>query len=77
MRGTGTYRVPSLHGVATRGALLHDASLPGPAELLDPARLRPSYAGGRRGPGAVPGHVFGLDLGDADRGDLLAYLGTL
>jgi cytochrome c5 len=27
-RGTGAYRVPSLHGVGTRGALLHDGTTP-------------------------------------------------
>jgi mono/diheme cytochrome c family protein len=75
-RGTGGYRVPSLRGVSSRGMLLHDASLPGIEALFDPARLTPEYAGGRR-PGAVPGHTFGLDLPDADRADLLAFLRTL
>jgi len=37
-RGTGRYRVPSLRGVATRGALLHDGSAPDLAAAL-PADL--------------------------------------
>ncbi len=76
-RGTGNYRVPSLHGVSSRGPLLHDASLPDLAAMLDPTRTEASYAGGRLGPGPVPGHVFGLDLDTDDRADLLAYLATL
>ncbi len=76
-RGTGTYRVPSLHGVGSRAALLHDASLPSLAVLFDPARIRPEFTGGRHGPGAVVGHPFGLSLDDATRADLLAYLATL
>ena len=63
-RGTGFYRVPSLHGVSTRGLLLHDASIRTLDALLDPART-------------IPGHRFGLDLGAAARTSLLAYLRTL
>jgi cytochrome c5 len=77
VRGTGTYRVPSLHGVSTRGALLHDGSLPSLAALFDPSRLNAGYTGGRLGPGAVAGHVFGLDLDGADRASLVAFLETL
>ncbi|CAN5199157.1 hypothetical protein BH09MYX1_BH09MYX1_48510 [soil metagenome] len=73
-RGTGTYRVPSLRGVATRGPLLHDASVQTPHELLDPARLAPGYDG-RRGP--IQGHRYGLDLGREERTDLEAFLMTL
>ena len=62
-RGTGGYRVPSLREVATRGRLLHDASVPDLATLLDPSR--------------VGGHRFGLDLTADDRAALLAYLTTL
>ena len=76
-RGTGTYAVPSLHGVSTRGPLLHDASLPSLAAMFDPSRTAPSYEGSRLGPGPVPGHLFGLDLSSSDRADLLAYLATL
>jgi mono/diheme cytochrome c family protein len=76
-RGTGTYRVPSLHGVSTRGALLHDASLPGLSEMFDPARTTAGYAGARRGPGPVRGHPFGLALPDSDRLALLTYLQSI
>jgi mono/diheme cytochrome c family protein len=76
-RGTGTYRVPSLRGVSTRGPLLHDASLAGLGAMFDPSRTSAAYRGGRLGPGAVPGHTFGLDLGDEDRVALLSYLETL
>ena len=62
-RGTGGYRVPSLRGVATRGRLLHDASIADLPSLFDPAR--------------AGGHRFGLDLADDDRAALLAYLTTL
>ncbi len=74
-RGTGSYRVPSLHGVASRRALLHDASLPSLDAMFDPARVRPDFESERGGP--VRGHLFGLALGDADRAALRAYLATL
>ncbi|MFI5301939.1 MAG: c-type cytochrome, partial [Polyangiales bacterium] len=73
-RGTGMYRVPSLRGVGTRGLLLHDASLPSLAAMWDPTRTSAVFAGGTRGAGAVPGHVYGLDLDDATRADLVEYL---
>ena len=63
-RGTGFYRVPSLHGVSTRGLLLHDASIKSLDALFDPART-------------IPGHRFGLDLDASARASLLAYLRTL
>ena len=63
-RGTGTYRVPSLRGVADRALLLHDASVHSLAELLDPART-------------TPGHHFGSELSVAERAALVAYLVTL
>jgi hypothetical protein len=76
VRGTGSYRVPSLRGVGLRALLLHDGSLPSLDAMFDPARLDPGYAGGVRA-GAVPGHVFGLDLSDPDRSALLSYLEAL
>ena len=63
-RGTGGYRVPSLLGVATRGRLLHDNSMPDLETLLDPARTD-------------GGHRFGLGLSTNDHQDLLAFLHTL
>jgi mono/diheme cytochrome c family protein len=76
-RGTGHYRVPSLHGVGTRGPLLHDGTVAGVDAMFDPARLDASYTGRLHGTGAVPGHPFGLDLTPADRAALVAYLGAL
>ncbi|HEY8075137.1 MAG TPA: hypothetical protein VIF62_13530 [Labilithrix sp.] len=64
-RGTGKYRVPSLHGVATRGALMHDESVRDLDALLDPARA------------ASGAHTFGLALSDADRAALRGFLGGL
>jgi len=60
-RGTGHYRVPSLRGVSTRGALLHDGSIPDLKTFLDPER-----------PG---GHRYGLDA--PERAELLAFLQRL
>ncbi len=62
-RGTGGYRVPSLRGVGTRGALLHDASVPSLDAFLDPVR--------------AGGHPFAQALCDADRASLAAYLHAL
>lgn len=74
-RGTGTYRVPSLRGLSTRGPLLHDASISTPDELLDPARLQPGYRGRQGGP--VVGHLYGVQLSREERADLGAFLKTL
>jgi cytochrome c5 len=76
-RGTGAYRVPSLHGVGTRGPLLHDGTVPSLEAMFDPARTTPAFEGRLHGSGAVPGHPFGLDLADADRTALLSYLHAL
>jgi mono/diheme cytochrome c family protein len=76
-RGTGAYRVPSLHGVGSRGALLHDGTVPSIDAMLDPSRPTASFAGRLHGSGAVPGHLFGLDLPDEDRAALVAYVKTL
>jgi cytochrome c5 len=76
-RGTGTYRVPSLHGVGTRGPLLHDGTVPSVAVLLDPSRLTAGYPQRLHGAGAIPGHTFGLDLSAGDRAALVAYVEAL
>jgi hypothetical protein len=76
-RGTGTYRVPSLHGVGSRGPLLHDGTIPSIEALLDPSRVTASFAGRLHGPGSVPGHRYGLELSGADRAALIAYLRVL
>jgi hypothetical protein len=81
-RGTGYYKVPSLLGLWYRDLLMHDASLAMLEELFNPARLKDTYVpGGFKGAGvksrAVPGHEFGMDLSDADKKALIAYLLTL
>jgi mono/diheme cytochrome c family protein len=76
-RGTGTYRVPSLRGVGTRGPLLHDGTLPSVDAMFDPTRVTDAFAQRLHGAGAVPGHPFGLGLSDQDRQDLLTYLHSL
>jgi mono/diheme cytochrome c family protein len=76
-RGTGSYRVPSLHGVGSRGPLLHDGTVPSVEAMFDPARLTAAFASRLHGQGAVPGHSFGLNLADADRAALVEYLSRL
>ena len=76
-RGTGTYRVPSLRGVGSRGPLLHDGTIPSLAALFDPARLSPAFADRLHGTGPVRGHTYGLALPDADRQALIGYLQQL
>jgi hypothetical protein len=76
-RGTGSYRVPSLHGVGSRGPLLHDGTVPSLEAMFDPARPTTAFASRLHGQGAVPGHSFGLDLADADRAALVDYLSRL
>jgi hypothetical protein len=76
-RGTGGYRVPSLHGVGDRGPLLHHGAIASLEELFDAARVTPDYSLGLHGAGAIAGHTFGLDFSPSDRAALLAYLRTL
>jgi hypothetical protein len=76
-RGTGTYRVPSLRGVSTRGPLLHDGTLPSLSVMFDPVRETNAFTGRLHGSGAVLGHRFGLDLSESDRAALVAYLSLL
>ncbi len=76
-RGTGSYRIPSLRGVGSRATLLHDGTVASLTALLDPHRLEATYAGGAHGAGPVPGHRFGLDLDEAQRTALVAYLDAL
>jgi len=76
-RGTGGYRVPTLLAVADGAPYLHDGSVASLEELLSPARLETSYAGGVFGAGAVMGHSAGTKLAAADKQALLAFLHTL
>ena len=76
-RGTGMYRVPSLRGVGQRTPLLHDGTVPTLEAMFDPARPTSAFAARLHGPGAVPGHLFGLNLDEPDRTALLAFLRAL
>jgi len=76
-RGTGRYRVPSLHGVGTRGPLLHDATLPDVEAMFDPSRLDAGFTDRLHGSGPVEGHLYGLSLTDAQRASLVSFLKAL
>jgi mono/diheme cytochrome c family protein len=76
-RGTGFYRVPSLHGVGTRGPLLHDGTVPSLPAMFDPSRPTASFTQRLHGSGPVQGHLFGLALSLDDRAALLDYLQLL
>lgn len=80
-RGTGFYKTPSLKGVWYRGPFGHDGSCATLEDWFDPARLRDDHMPTGWNPGrdrrAVPGHEFGLDLSEADRRALVAFLRTL
>ncbi|MFY9607117.1 MAG: hypothetical protein WAU45_00715 [Blastocatellia bacterium] len=81
-RGTGYYKVPSLKGVWYRGPFGHGGWVASLEDWFDRRRLRDDYvATGFKGYGvkrrAVKGHEFGLELADADRKALIAFLRTL
>jgi mono/diheme cytochrome c family protein len=76
-RGTGNYRVPTLHGVGTRGPLLHDGTVPSLDAMFDPRRVEPGYSGRLHGSGPIAGHRFGLDLDASSRAALVKYLRAL
>ncbi len=66
VRGTGSYRIPSLRGVAWTGPYLHHGVIESLEDMLDSARLTEH-----------PGHEFGQDLPAQDKEDLIAFLRTL
>jgi Di-haem oxidoreductase, putative peroxidase len=81
-RGTGYYKVPSLKGVWYRGPFEHSGSVATLEDWFDPRRLRDDYVPtGFKGYGvktrAVKGHEFGLELSQADKRALIAFLKTL
>jgi Di-haem oxidoreductase, putative peroxidase len=81
-RGTGYYKVPSLKGVWYRSMFGHSGWCATLEDWFDPRRLRDDYVptGWKpfdRATYAVKGHTFGLDLSDADRRALIAFLRTL
>lgn len=63
-RHTGYYRIPSLRGVSRAAPYLHHGAVPTLEGMFDPARQE-------------PGHRFGLELGEGERGALVAFLRTL
>ena len=81
-RGTGYYKVPTLRQLWLRGPIEHNGSVATLEDWFDPRRTMEDYEPtGFRGYGvktrAVRGHPFGLDLSEADRKSLLAFLRTL
>lgn len=76
-RGTGVYRPPPLLGVAEAAPYFHHGVVPTLEDLLGRERFDASYDRGAHGPGPVPGHAYGTELPDPDRGALVAYLRTL
>ena len=81
-RGTGYYKVPSLRGVWYRGPFEHNGSVATLEDWFDPQRLGDDYVPtGFRNVDvksrAVAGHEYGLDLSEADRAALIAFLRTL
>lgn len=73
-RGTGFYRPPALLAVRDAAPYLHDGTVPSLEALLSSERMAEGYEGNPRGPGAVPGHPYGIDLPATERDALLAYL---
>lgn len=65
-KGTGYYKVPALKGVWYRGPLQHGGAAATLEDWCNPSRLA-----------RVPGHRFGLSLGNDDRRALIAFLRTL
>jgi hypothetical protein len=81
-RGTGYYKVPSLKGLWYRGPFGHGGWVATLEDWFDANRLRDDYVPtGYKGyqvkTRAVKGHEFGLELSDADRNALIAFLKTL
>ena len=76
-RGTGLYRPSPLLRVADAGPYLHQGTVASLDDLLSADRLAPSFDRGARGPGAIAGHTYGTELGDADRRAIVTFLETL
>ena len=76
-RGTGTYRVPSLRGVGSRGRCSTTARSRRWPRCSIRGGSRRSFDGRLHGTGPVRGHVYGLTLPERDRRSLLTYLQRL
>ncbi|MGH1344126.1 MAG: hypothetical protein ACRBN8_21385 [Nannocystales bacterium] len=72
-RGTGLYRPAPLIRVGDAAPYLHDGTVATLEALFGRERLRDGYVG-PRGRGAVKGHAYGVDLPQASKRDLIAYL---
>jgi hypothetical protein len=82
LRGTGYYKVPWLKGVWYRSMFGHNGWCATPEDWFDARRLRDDYVPTGFKPFdrttfAVKGHRYGLDLSDADRRALIAFLKML
>ena len=66
MRGTGTYRIPSLHKVGSRSQFLHEGIVKSLEEMFSAERLE-----------AVPGHEYGTNLSDDEHEALMGFLSSL
>ena len=64
VRYSGHYRIPSLRGVGRTAPYLHHGAFESLEAMFDPERTE-------------PGHTFGLELEEAERADLIAYLRTI
>jgi mono/diheme cytochrome c family protein len=64
VRGTGSWRVPSLRGVGGNAPYLHHGAFATLEAMFEPGRDE-------------PGHEFGLGLDPDERADLLAFLRTI
>jgi hypothetical protein len=65
-RGTGYYRIPSLRGIARLAPYLHHGAFESLEAMFTPGR-----------DDAEPGHTYGLNLSEADRTALIAFLETI
>lgn len=81
-RGTGYYKVPALTGVWYRSMFGHSGWCATLEDWFDPKRVDDDYVPtgfkpNGNTPYAVRGHLFGLDLTDEERKELIAFLKTL
>jgi hypothetical protein len=81
-RGTGYYKVPSLRGVWYRNMFGHSGWCATLEDWFNPKRVNDDYVPtgfkpNGDAPYAVKGHLFGLDLTDEERKELIAFLKTL
>jgi cytochrome c peroxidase len=67
----GKFKIPTLRNVAVTAPYMHDGSLATLSEVID------AYAAGGRGHPSTDPTIQPLDLNDADKADLLAFLESL